>query len=402
MNTNGDSPGQTSIEQKGADHGHIVFFDGLRGGLSLWVFIYHAAITAGFNTGLIPAGAIAVDIFILISGFVMAYTLSFGKASREGFSTDMLIAFYVRRILRIAPVYYLALFIAVVFYGTFLEFSREATAAFPPLWAADMANDPSIKSITLTNIVMHMTFLFGFNPHYAANMPIPDWTLTLEMQFYAVVPLLLVAMRKYGLALPIAGLAILNFLASRYIGLYLTPKIGGLWPQPSMLFFKLDCFVTGMLLALYIIDERFNKVEILCLLLVLTALETTFIYAAIVAVCFSLLTNSAIKTDFFTRLSSFFRAVLQSRPMAFLGSISYDLYLLHPMILLIIIHLLLKHQWYMVTSPAVRFGLLIGISTILVIPASYIVHILVERPCQKAARPVGAWLLARKKSFDLR
>jgi len=214
------------------------------------VFTYHAATFVGFNTRFIPAGAIAVDIFMLLSGLLMAYTLSAGKPDQKELSGKAIGAFFIRRIFRIVPVYYLLLFVTFLFYTTLLGFASEAIAAFPPPWVSALSNDPSIHSTSVMNIIMHLTFMFGLDPHYAANMPIPDWSLTLEMQFYLVVPFLLISLRKYGLFVPIMALAIINFLASRYIGLYLSPKTFGLWPQPSFLIFKIDCFIVGVLLSL--------------------------------------------------------------------------------------------------------------------------------------------------------
>lgn len=385
-------PGKNLIALNIISGGHIGFFDGLRGGMSLWVYVYHAAVFVGFNTKLIPGAALAVDIFMLISGFLMTYTLN---KNRNILSKQFIISFYLRRIFRIVPVYYLMLLISIIFYSEFAQFFREATVAFPPLWVSDLGNDPSIRSITLTNIVLHLTFLFGFDPRYASNMPILDWSLALEMQFYAVVPFLVMAMRKYGLTLPVVGLAILNFLALRYIGLYLTPKIGGLWPQPSVLFFKIDCFVIGMLLAFYFIDQHINKVEISCLLLILICLEGNFIFAAVTAMCFGLLANLRAGGDFFTRMVNFSRTALQSKPMRFFGDISYDLYLLHPLVLLYLNHILLSYAWYIGDAAAIRFGILLGLSAVVVVPASYLVHLGVERPCQKAAQPIYTWIAAR-------
>ena len=301
MNSSVATRGIVRAEQSSLSGHHIGFLDGIRGGLSLWVFTYHVAVTAGFNTRFIPAGARAVDIFMLLSGLLMVYTFSVGKNNQHNFSGEAIATFLVRRIFRIVPVYYLLLFIAFLFYTKYLEFESEVTAAFPPPWVADISNDPSIHSISVMNIIMHLTFLFGLDPHYASNMPIPDWSLTLEMQFYLIVPFLLILLRKYGLLVPVIALAIINFLALRYIGLYLSPKIGGLWPQPSFLIFKIDCFVVGMLLALYFFDERFNRIEILCLLMLLIFFGQNIIFSLTAILCFAPLGKGGVKSAFFSR-----------------------------------------------------------------------------------------------------
>ncbi|CAH2786711.1 MAG: Acyltransferase 3 [uncultured Caballeronia sp.] len=43
----------------------------------------------------------------------------------------------------------------------------------------------------MSNVVTHLTYTFGMFPRYAFNTPLPDWSIGLEMQFYAVFPLLM-------------------------------------------------------------------------------------------------------------------------------------------------------------------------------------------------------------------
>lgn len=380
-----------------APRGHIGFFDGIKGTLCVWVYLYHASVMAGLYTSLIPAGAVAVDLFMFISGFLIAYTLSIATSNKNKLSLNMIITFFTRRFFRIAPVYYFMLIFAFLFYTDLIYFQNEADTAFPASWMQDLGNDPSIRSVTPLNIIMHMTFLFGLNPHYASNMAIPDWMVSLDMQYYAIAPFLLIAFRKYGLAPVVIGLAIINFLALRYIGLYLTPNVGGLWPQPSFIIFKLNCFSIGMLLAFYFVDEKFNKAEIICLMVVLICLEKSFIFSVIIMLCFVFLKINEVGSGYFAKTTQFLFKICQLKLVKFFGNISYSVYLIHPLVLLPIMHFLLKSTYYTTSSPYMRFLILSGLAAGIVIPASYLLHITIERWGQTLARQICKWIVTKDK-----
>ena len=70
--------------------------DGLRAIAIIPVLIYH------LNNSIMPYGYIGVDIFFLISGYLISTIIS-EKLAKKNFS---IIEFYERRIKRIAPLYF--------------------------------------------------------------------------------------------------------------------------------------------------------------------------------------------------------------------------------------------------------------------------------------------------------
>jgi len=88
--------------------------------------------------------------------------------------------------------------------------------------------------------------------------------------------------------------------------------------------------------------------------------------------------------------------LLQAKIMRFFGDISYDLYLLHPLILLPTVHFLIKYRWYVSSPGFVRFALLLSIAAIIAIPVSYLIHKAVEEPGKRGARPICEWVLAKR------
>ena len=98
---------------------------GLRGAAALWVAAYHLLLPAGFVTGaaasVLGRGYLAVDLFFVLSGFVMA--LSYGDWFRARIGREAVGNFLLRRFARLYPLYGLILVFRFAYtlarYGTF-------------------------------------------------------------------------------------------------------------------------------------------------------------------------------------------------------------------------------------------------------------------------------------------
>ncbi|WHU00959.1 acyltransferase [Sphingomonas sp. NIBR02145] len=214
--------------------------DGLRGLAALWVLIGHMMILTGFRLPLLSEPDLGVDLFILLSGFLMVFQYQLRAGSEDWNTPGTWASFWARRFFRLAPLFYVTLAAALIA-GPAIYESRVAIDSFlgQGLQPAERYTDAS-----LANVTAHLSFVFGLLPDYAFRTPLPDWSLGLEMQFYAAFPFLVLLARRAGwvpAALIAAGIGVALALAAGAIGLD--------WPMPSFLPLKLHLFLCGMLIA---------------------------------------------------------------------------------------------------------------------------------------------------------
>lgn len=150
---------------------HLPALTGLRVFLALWVIFGHLVGTGHVYEPIVLAlpvplqaiarsGYLAVPVFFVLSGFVLART--YGAIERTRTS---LLQYFTGRFARLYPVYLLSLLIVTPF---IIQAKDE-----PKAWL----------------IAMHLTLTQGwFAGHYTAGWNTPAWSLSCEMFFYAVFP----------------------------------------------------------------------------------------------------------------------------------------------------------------------------------------------------------------------
>src|SRR6478735_6413135 len=107
--------------------GFIVELDGLRGIAILMVMIHRfwPRTGVGFGADVAGAGWIGVDLFFVISGFLIAGILLDTKGEPGYFRN-----FYARRVLRIFPLYYLFVIGTLIAFSHNAEFRQHAGSPF--------------------------------------------------------------------------------------------------------------------------------------------------------------------------------------------------------------------------------------------------------------------------------
>jgi len=170
--------------------GHDPVVDGVRALAILWVISYHlvlfhlgsftaeaVTVATGTWTQWTSRGDMGVDLFFVISGYLIGGIL-FAEYRSTG--TVLVRRFYVRRFLRLIPVYIVAMLVGLYFVH---NIPREAILMeFPPFMNADMM---------WTNLLYVNNFL-PINRQYMGWC----WSLAIEEQFYLLFPaFLLLVMR---------------------------------------------------------------------------------------------------------------------------------------------------------------------------------------------------------------
>jgi peptidoglycan/LPS O-acetylase OafA/YrhL len=161
--------------------------DGVRGLCILGVIWHHA--TPAVRGAFFERGFLGVDMFFVLSGFLIV-TLLLRERDRTG--TISLKKFYARRTLRIFPIYYLLLFALLLLYlvtkpGSHV--ARDYYAALPFM----------------------LTYTTNWVQLQANNVGI-TWSLATEEQFYLGWPLIEKLLRPLGVAVVLAGVLVVNQL----------------------------------------------------------------------------------------------------------------------------------------------------------------------------------------------
>ena len=274
-------------------------------------------------------GHLGVVIFFVLSGFLITRIL-FQNADdcRQNQSSFFvkIIRFMYRRSLRIFPIYFLLLLIGLLF----------SLSNFKNVW-------PYLVFYLPNFYIMKMGTWLGIWDHL--------WSLAVEEQYYLVFPyfILLLAPRRYPL---LFILMLLVGLGTRF-GFYVLASTeiqeqNWMWWYVNP-FAALDCFGLGGILA-YLFHYKqnyFQSVKYLkiCLLASLTAFIAilnfadlaNFHHANIWSIVFERI-SGALFSFFLIALSIRkdtwqLSAFLKSKPVSYLGSISYGIYLYHNVVM---------------------------------------------------------------------
>lgn len=287
---------------------------GLRAVAVLAVLLYHAGIPG------VATGFVGVDIFFVISGFLIT-----GLLAREQNATGTISfrGFYARRARRILPAAFVTVALTVIV----------ALAVIPPLARTRMLTDAAATLLYIPNLL----FAARQNDYLADQTPSlfqHFWSLGVEEQFYLLWPLLLLVLLRVTRTRAATVTAVVAVTAlSLAFCIWLTPV-----DQPWA-FYSLPTraweFGAGGMLALLTARHRLPRAAaeatgwagIALIVASAVALPASWPFpgaAAIVPVAGTALAILAGATPGTTSAR-----VLSIRPMQFLGLISYSVYLVH-------------------------------------------------------------------------
>lgn len=285
-----------------------VDIDGLRAIAVLAVIFFHF--------GILPYGYLGVDIFFVISGFLIT-NIIYQEIQEDRFSIAQ---FYMRRIRRILP---LSLFIVTVAlaigYFTMLPDDLENLAQ--SVVATNGFSNNILQAITTKN---YWDVVNDYKPL------MHTWSLGIEEQYYFLYPLIFLALgRKYIKAI----LPIIVVLTLVSVGLYSMPQFEDhekFYYLPFR-FFELSIgAIAAIILKNKLIDGRWITLSLLLLIFILFGIgaympESLLIPITVVLSAFVLSSHNS------NRMLT--KSILENKTFIFLGKISFGLYLWHQLLL---------------------------------------------------------------------
>jgi peptidoglycan/LPS O-acetylase OafA/YrhL len=333
-----------------ADRVYFPNLNGLRFIAALMVIIHHIeqfksiySLPNNFSSTTIQIfGELGVVLFFVLSGFLITYLL----LEEENKTGSILIrSFYVRRILRIWPLYFLIVILALLVLPNIPMF------VVPGYDQAEIYTDlPGKIFLYLFFLPNLVSPLFGIVPYASLT-----WSIGTEEQFYLTWPVLLKNIKKYRLVLMF--LILFGYLlvaralySSRTDFLPFKYELTAFWS-----IFNIDCMAIGGFFALllhaknsllkffqnkYLFYFALGFTSILLYrgiyfpILTVNDIKFEYLYKEFYALWFGIIIlNFASNREILIRL--------ESKILRYLGKISYGLYMYHPICIVLALNIAL-------------------------------------------------------------
>jgi len=288
--------------------------DGLRAVAVLSVILFHTGL------GVMPGGYVGVDIFFVISGFLIT-NIIFQELNEDRFS---LTTFYERRIRRIFPAFFVVVFASTL----------AAWFILTPGELKDYSQSVLASSIFLSNI-----YFFLKTDYFATNseeLPLlHTWSLSLEEQFYAFFPLLMIALffiNRKLITEVIITLLLISLTYSLFIGVkdatfnfYMLPTRGWELLAGSLLAIKYP-YLRGLVMSKTTLSSLLELLGALAIIGSIMLLDSESVFPGLTTIPVVFGTFLLILT---MHKKSIIGKVLSSRHAVGLGLVSYSAYLIH-------------------------------------------------------------------------
>jgi peptidoglycan/LPS O-acetylase OafA/YrhL len=303
-------------------------FESLRGIMALWVLLGHVISTFDLPAfshlwwwNILDSNLKAVDVFIILSGFVIFHLLN---AKHETYRS-----YIYRRFLRLFPAYLVCLLISIALLRPSLE-ALQALGTPSPHNAIRIHIFTDSLNHFWPQVVAHLTMLQGLVPNRL--LPSSDyafvgqaWSISVEWQFYLLAPFAFAFARERGwrgwaMLAAMMGFLVISrrFLGAGYVGAHAE-------------YFAVGCACSFLWRAKSGLLERFAKhsnllIPAITVLLVLVLRDQwqLAIWFCVLASCIT--TRKCGKEKIIAHAIS---SLLTIPPLRWLGRISYSFYLIH-------------------------------------------------------------------------
>jgi peptidoglycan/LPS O-acetylase OafA/YrhL len=320
---------------------HVPVLDSLRAIAALSVCFFHFVCgPIGFIknetiTGIFHFGLYGVQLFFVISGFVIPWSIH-----KYHYQIKNYFKFLLKRFIRLEPPYLVSIGLVIAFF-----FIRKLYSDVP---------DVRLPVLDAKQTLLHLGYLIPFTDYNW--MCRVYWTLAIEFQFYLFMGLFYFVIIRKELAIRILG----------YVAVLAVSFIG----SEKFVLFWLPVFLLGNVLFLYL-SGRITKYESY------TVLTAVFVHIWL------FLPYPAFFACLFAVLCILFLTNYRNRFLSWIGRISYSLYLVHAIVGLAAINVMSRYAHTGIMKLVVILAGA-GIS----IFVSYCMYLLVEKPSQKLSSKI--------------
>ncbi len=349
--------------------GYLAPLTGIRALAALFVMLMHlnqgfSAVEFGDYAPVLYSGYLGVDLFFVLSGFIIShvYAANFGTFAWRNYGV-----FLWARFARLYPVHLFAIVVLVAIVA-----GAGAVGIAP--------NNP--ESWRLADLPWHLTLLHAWGTVELAGWNAPSWSISAETLAYLSFPALMVGLRR--VRTPVAALALALVVLAAFALIFNAAgwTIHAAWLGPPALVRVMAEFLIGCLFYKAYAGWQ--------------ARSRAWDWAALAALVSFVLASLYLRDEFLQIgliaafvLSVAFadgpvRTLLASRPMVFLGEISYSVYLIHFPFIIVMMRVL-ERTGANGLSPLPTFLLYLAMAA-LVCALSAATYLLIERPARNYLR----------------
>lgn len=272
-------------------------------------------------------GPLGVILFFVLSGFLITYLLLVEEKQTKTISIK---SFYMRRILRIWPLYYFIIFISFFFFSQ-IPFFNLGT------WT-DLIYNQFLVKVLFFVLFLPNAALMIFSPIPYASQ---TWSVGVEEQFYLIWPILMKNVRNKKRLLYF----IIFFYLFIKIPLFYFFENYIYWNSYLVIFknifntFSIDCMAIGGMFAIFLFEKNrilkiiYSKYIQIFTLFVLTVFIIKGITVPYVNYEFYALLFGILIVNLAANKKSILN--LENNVLHYLGKISYGLYMYHPIAIMI-------------------------------------------------------------------